>query len=204
MKTKLFAAWLCLTLVSAAMAVTLDTGGNVEGKETILDEITYIISEPFRINNNTDFATSPKVTGGDGSAGNPWIIENYEIDGTGYGYCIYIGNTTEHFVVRDCLLHNASGHNEWPWFNNAGITLNNIVNGVFQNNTARECEYGYITIEWIRDLNFIKNNAFNNSRDGIRFLRGYNCTIHNNVANDNGNAGIAVLSSRQIRIENNT
>jgi len=53
----------------------------------------------IRIDSNADFPTFTTV--GDGTSGNPWVIDNMDIDGTGFGYCIYVGNTTEHFVIRN-------------------------------------------------------------------------------------------------------
>ncbi|MBA3044626.1 MAG: hypothetical protein FP824_00250, partial [Euryarchaeota archaeon] len=61
---KLIAVWLCLILALSAFVITADVGSNVEGKESVKAGVTYIVSAPFRINSNADFATSPKVTGG--------------------------------------------------------------------------------------------------------------------------------------------
>ncbi|MBU4591335.1 MAG: hypothetical protein KKH41_02005 [Candidatus Thermoplasmatota archaeon] len=48
----------------STFVMTADVSSIVEGKESVSAGVTYIVSAPFRINNNTDFATSPKVTGG--------------------------------------------------------------------------------------------------------------------------------------------
>jgi len=69
-----------------------------------------------------------------------YIIENYEIDAHGAGDCIYIGNTTVHFMVRNCKLYNAS----WQWYiynEGCGITLYNVTNGRLENNTYSDCWY---------------------------------------------------------------
>lgn len=66
---------------------------------------------PIRINSNADFDEAHGVTNwatGNGTEGNPWIIENYNIDGGSYGYCIYIGNVTEHFTIQYCNITNAT------------------------------------------------------------------------------------------------
>ncbi len=50
----------------------------------------YIPHNPIRINSNAEFASLAGIEGwlGDGSPGNPYIIEGYDITGSGYGYCI--------------------------------------------------------------------------------------------------------------------
>ncbi len=55
---------------------------------------------PIRINSNSDFDAEHGITDGNGTEADPWIIEDYNINGTGYGYCIYIGNTTDYFKVK--------------------------------------------------------------------------------------------------------
>ncbi len=59
----------------------------------------YVPHDPIRINSNAEFASMAGFEGwaGDGSPENPYIIEGYDINGSGYGYCIYIGNTTMFF-----------------------------------------------------------------------------------------------------------
>ena len=143
---------------------------------------------PIRINSNADFAAYGFP--GNGTAGNPWLIENYEINGSGYGYCIYIGNTTDEFVVRECYLHDASGCYQPPYFQDSGLTLNCVQNGTIdQNNISlndknglhlRYSSYNTITnnslnynswenimVRWNSDNNTIKNNRVTSSCYGI-------------------------------------
>ena len=48
-------------------------------------EAGYIPHAPLRINNNTEFSSMAGLEGwiGDGSPGNPYIIEGYDINGSG-------------------------------------------------------------------------------------------------------------------------
>jgi parallel beta-helix repeat protein len=89
---------------------------------------------PIRIDSNTEFDAAHGVTGGNGTVWAPWIIENYEINGTGYGYCIYIGNTTDYFVVSGCYLHHASGVGSDPYYPDSGFTLYLGENGTIIDN----------------------------------------------------------------------
>jgi len=69
----------------------------------------YMTRGPIRINGNENFTTANGVTGGNGTEIDPWLIEGWDISGLGFGYCIYIGNTTDHFVIRNCKIHDARG-----------------------------------------------------------------------------------------------
>jgi parallel beta-helix repeat protein len=97
----------------------------------------YSSHGPIRIDSNSDFDLSHGVTGGDGTSANPYIIEGYKISGQGIGYCIYIGNTTDHFEVRNCHLHNASG-NSGTCFWNSGLIFNNVKNGKVVDTVSRD------------------------------------------------------------------
>ncbi len=94
---------------------------------------------PIRIDGDADFLTVDGVTNnatGNGTVWNPWIIENWDINGTGVGYCIYVGNTTDYFVVRNCSLQNASGVESFPYYRNAGLHLYNSTNGLIRDNNV--------------------------------------------------------------------
>ena len=92
---------------------------------------------PIRIDSDADFTLANGVSNagtGDGSAGNPWVIENLEIDGALSGNCIYVGNTTEYFIIQNCNLSNSSGLVSQSYFSDAGIVLYDVQNGHILNN----------------------------------------------------------------------
>ncbi|MEW5937708.1 MAG: NosD domain-containing protein [Candidatus Thermoplasmatota archaeon] len=160
----------------------------------------YIASAPFRINSNADFAAYANG-GGDGSATNPWIIENYDINGTGFGYCIYIGNTTDYFVVRDCYLHEASGVDIWPYFIQSGLIIYNVQNGtITHNNHSSNVIYGIYLSSSCN--NRVDNNTIINNRAGINLESSYNNTLCDNIA-DNNNCTIQMQSSSDNTVSNN-
>ncbi|MCK4757266.1 MAG: right-handed parallel beta-helix repeat-containing protein [Thermoplasmata archaeon] len=173
----------------------------VEAKGVVEDETSYIISTPFRINSNADFLTSPKVSGGGGTEFDPWIIEGWDINGTGYGYCLYIGNTTDHFEVRGCYLHDASG-NLADYFWNSGITLFNVQNGSVTNNVANS-NYRGIRIDLSDNNNITNNTASSNDNYGIEISTSDNNNIINNNANSNTFYGIEISTSNNNNITNN-
>ncbi len=121
----------------------------------------------IRINDDADFATTASSEGwaGDGSAGNPYAIENYEIDALGGGNAIYIGNTTSYFVIRNCTLYNASSVSD-PYFDGSGISLHSEVNGLIYNNTIYSVKHGLYFYE-SASFNTVRNNSISGSMFGL-------------------------------------
>ena len=162
---------------------------------------TFLISHgPIRINNNSDFNIEHGVTGGNGTKDNPYIIENYDINGTGYGYCIYIGNTTDYFVVRNCSLHDASG-NSGTYYWNSGLALYNAQNGTIFNNTGSNNHNGIYLFS--SGNNTISNNMFSNNGYGIYLYESNNNMISNNTATLNTYYGINLGSCKNNTLFNN-
>ena len=117
---------------------------------------SYTSRDPIRIDGNEDFAEKAEENGwlGDGSEDDPYVIEGYEIDGGGYEsgyraradgryeYGIYIGNVTEHFVIRECYVHNITAISEYLGLDRdhaltrtpPGIFLFNSQNGRIEKN----------------------------------------------------------------------
>ncbi|MBS3789847.1 MAG: right-handed parallel beta-helix repeat-containing protein, partial [Candidatus Thermoplasmatota archaeon] len=141
----------------------------------------YEEREPIRINNNTDFAdkASEENWSGNGTLEDPYIIEEYEIDGSGPGYSIYIGNVTDHFEVSECHLHNTSG-GQGEYSMNSGVHLFNTSNGHISDN-------------------FLSNNTFM----GIHLEHSHNNTISNNTAYSNEGHQILLEDSDENKVINN-
>ena len=129
---KIIAIWLCTLLFSSSTILFMGINEIADGA-TIVSSSNYTIYPPIKIDSNADFDAAHGISSGDGSEINPWIIENYDIDGSGFGYCIYIGNTTDYFLIRDCYLHDASGGTLTLY--KSGITIETANNGIIENNT---------------------------------------------------------------------
>ena len=120
------------------------------------------------------------VTGGNGTADDPYIIENWEIDGNGGSYRIWIENTRSvYFVIRNCKLLNANGTNlDFPF--GSGITLSNVSLGVLENNTCSNNSNGIYLVNSTN--NIVKNNDLSSNLDGIMLVSSSN---YNNITNNN-------------------
>ena len=174
----------------------------------------YIVRDPIRIDGNDDFAAQAAAEGwpGDGSEGDPYVIEGYEIDGTGYGYGIYVGNTTVYFIVRNCYVHNASGY-DWSGYNgiptqigvlNSGIILLNVENGVLTNNTLAD---NYRAINFRRsENNLISKNTLSSNVFGISSADSrYNIVSFNDINGSSSSGGAIWLQGCDYNIlSNNT
>ncbi len=142
---------------------------------------------PIRVNNNSDLASI--ASSGSGTQADPYIIENYDINGGGYGYCIYIGNTTDYFVARNCSLYNVSG-NSGTYYWNSGLIFYNVSNGVSLNNTIFDIDgtkgggiYTYSSESIVVSNNTIFNitGAASSAGAGIFIQSLTNSTIANNT-----------------------
>jgi parallel beta-helix repeat protein len=88
----------------------------------------YVPRPAIAIDGNADFATqaAAELWNGEGTPGNPYIIQGYEIVASS-AHGISIQNVDAHFVVRTCYIHDGgSGY--------IGIYLNNCVNGSLSSN----------------------------------------------------------------------
>ncbi len=160
--------------------------GNEIGNSSVsnCESVVVFSLKQFRrvtITDNSDFPIY--AAAGDGSINNPWIIENYYIDG-GNRVCITIANTTNYFILRNTTVYGGSD----------GILLSNSSNGELRNNTARSCKIGVHLINAINNR-VINNRVYDNfgeeNYNGLGFLleSSHNNWFHvNNAYNNSGNA----------------
>jgi parallel beta-helix repeat protein len=160
--------------------------------------LTLSAHAPIRIDGNSDFDAMHGVSGGSGTAIDPYIIENRDISGNGIGYCIYIGNTTDSFILRNCQLHNA-----WlTYANDHGLTLLNVSNAGIWNNTVFSNQYYGIFVYSSNNNTIWNNTAFGNIW-GIVLQYSSGNAISNNSVYNNRVAGISLDVSNNNEITNN-
>lgn len=108
-------------------------------------EQKFTAHAPIRINGNSGFTSANGVVAGNGTYENPYVIEGWEIDGSGSGFGIFIGNATDYFVIRNCYIYNANG-NTGEFTKNSGIFLYNSINGKIERNTVSNCGFGIYSV----------------------------------------------------------
>jgi len=172
--------------VSSTLPFNNNTQNGSSSNFHVLKDSQYDLNakSPIRIDSNDGLINLSLDKGwhGDGSADDPFIIENYEINGQDLGYAFYIGNVTLHFLIRNCYLHSAEGYAR-RYFRDSGLYLYNTTNGQIKNNTIAHNRYGiYIQNSW---NNTIKNNTISENMGPEMFLLDSdNNTIEKNSIQD--------------------
>jgi parallel beta-helix repeat protein len=155
---------------------------------------SFTANEPhghIAIDGDTNFSATALAEdwSGDGSAQDPYIIENYDISYSPFPeICINIVNTRAHYVIQGCQL---SGPNTSP---SHGIYLENSTNGRIINNMITNFAEGINATRGCRDLvvagNNISYNSFSLWCDGSD-----NLTITQNHCSNNWFTGIRISDS---------
>ncbi|MFW9820122.1 MAG: nitrous oxide reductase family maturation protein NosD, partial [Candidatus Thorarchaeota archaeon] len=127
-----------------------------------------------------------KVVGlcsGNGTFSNPYIIQDFEIDGGDSGTCIFIKDSDVYFRIENCTLYNTGGVlNLGEKY--AGIRLTNVSNAELIDNIARNNLFG-IRLENCNNQTISGNLCHDNDMDGIYLMSCNNSMISgNNVYND--------------------
>jgi len=158
--------------------------------------------DPIYIDGNAGFTIPDPVNGGgSGTENDPYVIENWKIS-AGDAHGIYIRDTTEHFVVRNCLVENAAA-------NRFGIYLNHVWYGRIENNTcSNNTQHGICVINGSSNNVIINNTSRNNgilplAGFGIELVDSNNNALINNVCFNNLE-GIFLSRSDNNALDNNT
>jgi len=176
---------------------------------------------PISINNDAGFTSPDPVNGGgSGTENDPYIIENWDIS-AGSAIGIEIWNTTAHFIIRNCYVHDGvtygAGIISLYWVTNGmldnvlvensyyqGIHLYNSSNNTISNSTVENTQEQCGIFLYDSDNNLIENNTcMNNKIDGIYTRDSHNNRISNNTC-ENNEGGIGLWNSDKHLILNNT
>jgi len=173
--------------------ITIGTPHGIDGEVTV-----GVAHAPIYINGNGQFTSANGVTGGTGTASNPYVIQNWAISASS-AYGIDIRNTTAYFVVRNCLVE-GGGDTYY------GIYLDNVKNGRVEGNTCRNDNHG-IHLEYSSHDTLVNNTCTNNAGYGIYVYASDHNTVENNTCKYNDDYdwsyGIRVDGSSYNILENN-
>ncbi|NVM30864.1 MAG: right-handed parallel beta-helix repeat-containing protein [Candidatus Helarchaeota archaeon] len=164
---------------------------------SVEDSISKLIvkaDSPISIDGND--ALNNTATSGNGSAGNPYRIENLVISVSGSNQDgILIKNTNACFILKNCTVTNAD-------FLHAGIRLENVTNAEITNNTAK---YNFEGISLYYSYNnTISGNSIKNNGIGIVLYKADHTNVTNNIIQDNSAEGIGLYSAGNNNITHNT
>lgn len=154
---------------------------------------------PIAIDGNANFSDTALAEGwsGDGSAQDPYIIENYDITmGPTPEASISITNTRANYTIQGC---NLIGPAATPSY---GIHLENSTNGIILNNQITNFDRGLNVTGGSKYVVVTGNNISYNSW-GIWWEDSDNLTITQNLCSHNFFTGIDILSSNAGTISGN-
>ncbi len=144
---------------------------------------------PIRVNNNSDLQALKglNITTGNGTEGDPYILEDVEIYTFSQGDAVYLGNTTDHVLIRDCTFYGDFGIdiNDQPFASSPSW-----MNGIFLNNT--------------RNVKILNTSSISFRGAGILIKGSSAIKIENCTTVDNWYAGIQVEGASNVRILNST
>jgi len=196
--TERFKGALLSTLIIASLIVPAISLLSVSPSSAAPEGLTS--HDPIHIEGNDDFTAANGVTSGSGTASDPYIIEGWDISAYAEDG-IYIWNTTKHFVIRNCYVHDGAENSR------AGIFLASLTNGKIINVT---CSRNGASI-WFYGShnNIVENCIIENSVMGIYqkpYASSHNNTIMNSIVRYCSSAGISPGSYDRVEnctVENN-
>jgi parallel beta-helix repeat protein len=140
---------------------------------------------------------------GAGTSGNPYVIQDIEIDANG-GYGILIGNTTEYFRIENVSIYNGGSGAD-----NSALIMKNVDNGHLLSNYFSDNSYYGVYIydcnDFVLEYNFIEDNGNTGIRfDGNNGIRSTNFQIQHNFIKGNNQYGLYFYYSDWCEVWNNT
>ena len=133
----------------------------------------------------------PWLTTGDGSWGNPYILENITFSYLGgYGSSLIIQDSDVYFIVRNCTFINSN-----TGTTNAGLKLVNTTHGRFENNSIQLNPANGIYMIDSDNNTFTDTNMQNNTLNGVLLESSNNNTFTDGKIKYNLNYGIYIDNS---------
>ena len=201
-------------IASAPGEVAYDCS-NTDSMSLVMDAIAvsgtptvYQPHAPIIINGDSGFTSSNGVTGGSGTSSDPYVIDNWYINGGGWQNGIDIRNTDAFFVIQNVYLHSIPNSYNSP----VGVAFSNVTNGVlidsriegFQEGISNSPSGVFITSSNL----YISGNSITASSGTGIFLRApINVEVSANYVSSDpslGSSGLNVLYGDNVWVENNT
>jgi parallel beta-helix repeat protein len=219
-----------LVMVILAIIVTITPGVLVQchGVQGAVSPWTILKTHsPIIVDNEGELSSlfANERWDGSGTAEDPYVVKNLEINAKGEGDCISIGNTSAYLIIQDCRLY-GSEPTSFGVPGSAAISVNNVENAVIRNNELNDntisielvetknttienntCDRSTIysvSLENCTEIQVVKNECTNNSQHSIEVYLSTECLIENNTCNDNEYMGIQVDGGGNNTIRNNT
>ncbi len=162
--------------------------------------IDFYAHAPITIGSNSDFTATNGVTGGSGTASDPFVISGWNIEvPPGGAYGVSIRDVTVPFVLTDI---NVVSYDSQPWSNtNYGVEVQNVTYARLQDVAVRGFYWGVFVARGRFDLAVVES-------DGAYYEAFSAIGIHNstftNLAATNSEWGIHIHGSHHVRVTNSS
>jgi parallel beta-helix repeat protein len=176
-RTKIANVIVIAILIMTSLIVIFNVNAEevTEAADASLNVIPPAPHSVITIAGDSDFTLANGVSAGTGTPGNPFIIEKWDINGTGLEYGLLVEHTQKHFIIRDSNFFASSGSLD-P-FLNSGIHLNNATNVTLTNVTcSSNGKYG-VSLNNTFNITITDSKIVNNKMDGILVYESSNVTI---------------------------
>jgi parallel beta-helix repeat protein len=151
------------------------------------------LHRPIVIDGDSEFTPANGVTGGGGTAGDPFLIEGWRIEVNGLAIAaIQIRNTTAPFVIRGVQLHSSL----------FGIHLSNVTHGRIEGTTASGTGMGFY-LDRVSTVS-IANSSSSHGKTGIAVYSSQAVTITGNNISSNFVQGVDLRQSEGVIVATNT
>ncbi|MGA1872228.1 MAG: right-handed parallel beta-helix repeat-containing protein [Thermoplasmatota archaeon] len=159
---------------------------------------------PIHIYQNLSQKASQEGWAGSGIDGDPYIIEDLDIDATGSNYGFFISNTEEHFIIRNCRVHDADTETSSQYRGN-GIYLIQVSNGSLEDCEIFRSNYHNIMVNMCDNLTLSGNEVYGSANSvGLMTWRSQDIRIESNSIFDNPAGGFDVSGCERVITDGTT
>ncbi len=199
-----FALALIMVAGAGLGVLALVQKGPVHEKVTLAVPL-FMTHSPILIESEAALTTANGVTGGNGTEGNPFVIQGWEINASAATEAgIAISNITSHLVIRNVNVHSGGS-------NQLGIALMYLTNCTVEFSQSSK-NYAGIGVMMCDHIVIQNNTIVNNELEGILvFDSNYALVAHNIVVDSadpgavhDNSTGVALFNSTGSSVVNNT
>jgi parallel beta-helix repeat protein len=166
--------FLCILIVTPLFGLQIGLYHNVNTEQNNLWTVSYTDSSSILIEHDDNFTALG--FSGDGSEGDPYIIEDLNI--TSNLPCIEIRNTRAYFEIINCLF--ASETDDYS----TGIRFDNVTNAYVGSSIF---SFKNTAVQWenVNTSLFVENEIVGNTDNGVSISNSYNCKVERNHIDGN-------------------
>ena len=142
---------------------------------------------------------------GNGSATNPWVLENIGIDAQGADRAVSISHTSKHLVLNNLSLFNTRIIDGLP--QGTAVLLRDVKNIEITGVIAQDNLYGVRSVSMADQVSIIGNDLRNSHRGAVTIEQAHGLTISGNDLRDAGrwavNVGWDLTETRDVNVTDN-